>query len=92
MISDERARQVPFKLIGWTLLCFARRWGEGERRHGIDRRGAISRGSGRDRRSELGTRIEDLFTTALLGDGRSRTNRPWDRFKFRRLMDAPLDN
>jgi len=59
----------------------------------INQRGVISHRSGQDRGSrELGTRIEDLFTTALLGNGRSRTNRLWDRFKFRRLMNAPLDN
>lgn len=93
MIFDDRARRVPFKLIGCTLLCFACRWSEGKRRHGINRREAISHGSGRDRRfRELGTWIEDLFTTALLGDGRSRTNRAWDRLKFRRLMDAQLEN
>jgi hypothetical protein len=34
----------------------------------------------------LGTRIEDLFTTTLLGDRRSSTNSPRHRFKFRRLI------
>jgi len=36
--------------------------------------------------------IEDLFTTTLLSDGRLRMNHLWDWFKFRRLIDAPLDN
>jgi len=59
----------------------------------IKQRGFISHGNGCDRWSgELGMWIEDLFTTALLGDGRLRMNCLWDRFKFRRLMDAPLDN
>jgi hypothetical protein len=40
----------------------------------------------------MSTGIKDLFTATLLGDRRTSTNCPWNRFEFRRLVDARSDN
>jgi hypothetical protein len=93
MFCDEQARWIPFKLIGRVLLHLAYRWCEGGRQYGINRRRAINHGVGGGRRfRELGAWVQDLFTAAFLGDRWSSTNRPWDRFEFRRLVNAQLED